>query len=137
MPPALPDRVAWGAAVGCALVGEPLTLPPGDGPPSVADVLAALAAAGWTAERLADLRDRRRADGQPWPLPLPLELPAQRAMAADAPGPAPAQLHALVTEVRRAVHLSGVVSAGPRRATGALTADEVRLLRDVPPHHGS
>lgn len=70
--------------------------------------------------RLAD-----RAPGPPQPVPPDLVV-----------GLGPAQLQAAVAELRRRLG-----PGQPRPRTGGadrpLTAEEQRLLRDVPPHHGS
>jgi len=65
----------------------------------------------------------RRVEGLTWPYPVPAELVVP-----------PAQLVAALYALRLRLGLLAVVAApAPQRA---LTADEVRLMRDVPPHHG-
>jgi len=63
-------------------------------------------------------------------LTVPHRLPADLSVGVGA-----AQLGAAVAELRRRLG----VAAGPGAVTRerALTADERRLLQDVPPHHGS
>ncbi len=68
----------------------------------------------------------RGADGPGWPRVVPNELRA---------GLGPAQFTAALGELRRRLVLDG----GPRRTLSARSPDaaDQKLLRDVPPHHGS
>lgn len=65
----------------------------------------------------------QRAGGRPWPLPVPSAL-----------GLPPAQFSAAVYALRARLGLLGVLRVAT--AARSLSADEQRLLRDVPPHHG-
>lgn len=66
----------------------------------------------------------------------PRELSRAHPLPADlAAGLGPAQLGAVVSELRR--RLSGERPAVAVTRQRPLTADERRLLQDVPPHHGS
>ena len=78
----------------------------------------------------AFLRPRLGVDVEPAELLRPHPLPADLA-----PGVGAAQLWAGVAELRR--RLSAGASAPGVAAPRPLTADERRLLQDVPPHHGA
>ncbi|MDR0286004.1 MAG: hypothetical protein LBI33_14120 [Propionibacteriaceae bacterium] len=106
-----------------ALTGEPLALP---ATWDTAALLAALAAAGWPAERLGSHARARWEVGLPWPHPLPPD---------SLGGIGAAQWYAGLQAVRTALGLEVEVRPPSRRTS--LTADERRLLADVPPHHGS
>lgn len=76
--------------------------------------------------RLAAVRERwteRRRTGLPSPFPLPDDLAVP-----------PAQFTAALRVLR--VRLGLVETAAPPAPHRPLTADDVRLVRDVPPHHG-
>lgn len=118
--------VAWHAALGWALTGEELAFPATD-QPDVETLLAHLAGHGWTAKRIgAHARDTVAAE-QVWPHPVPDRLRA---------GCGPAQFHAAVNRARAALDLV-VLETRPPSARQHLNADEQRLMREVPPHHGS
>lgn len=114
----------WQSAIGYALVGTELALDePGRADPRA--VLAALTALGWSRERIAaHAHDTVEAE-QPWPHAVPPEL---------RDGCGPAQLHAAVTRARELAGLATLDVRPPSRRT-RLTADERRLLAEVPPHH--
>ena len=116
----------WHAALAAALVGEELSLPE-PGRPDVGVLLAGLAAVGWTAERVGAHARARVAAEQAWPHAVP---PGLRA------GCGAAQLHAALGSARTALGLAALETRDPSRRT-RLDADEQRLMRDVPPHHGS
>lgn len=65
-----------------------------------------------------------RAAGEPWPHPVPESLRA---------GLSAAQLHAAIERARQQVDPP---PSRPVRRTAAPDADDLRLLREVPPHHG-
>lgn len=116
----------WHAALGYALTGEVPDLPGVDAP-DVTVLLAGLAAAGWTAERIAT-NARNRAEAElVWPYPVPVDLRA---------GCGPAQLAAALAAARADLGLATLTTRSPS-APRRLDADEQRLLREVPPHHGS
>jgi hypothetical protein len=103
-----------------SLVGETVDLP--DTAPEASTVLAALELQGWPSSRIVALARARFEAEEVWPFPVPRSVVAA----------GPAQWHALVGEARMLLGLDGVVQPQPRRR--ALTADERRLLIDVPPH---
>ncbi|MFT4293888.1 MAG: hypothetical protein QM582_00565 [Micropruina sp.] len=107
-------------AVGVALTGQRLD-PAGE----VADPLAALAAAGWDQDRIAAHAAEVLAAGGVWPHPVPEELRARVGSA---------RLLAVLQRIQLDLGRFGRASrpAPPR----PLTADERRLLNEVPPHHG-
>ncbi len=117
--------LAWHRALASALVGSDLGLPDAPAPQPDA-VRAALADAGWDADRLAAHVAECRAAGEPWPHPVPDAL--RRGLGA-------AQFHAVLAALRHDLGLEGLEPRGPSRRT-TLTPDERRLLADVPPHHG-
>lgn len=110
---------ALGPALAQALVGEQLPIDPGD-------PLAGLASAGWDRDALHRHADRVRSAGGVWPHPVAEELRLRVGSA---------RLLAAVQAAQTALGLLGT----PARPAAArpLTADERRLLADVPPHHGS
>lgn len=109
------------AAVSVALTGQPDAVAPG-----ASDLRTALAASGWDAERLGAHADAVMAAGGVWPHPVP---PALRAVVGSA------RLAAVLQAVQLELGRFGRTAA-PARAHPP-TADERRLLADVPPHHGS
>ena len=118
------DGAAWHTALAFALVGEDLSL--GVRPaPDIAALAAELSEAGWTPERVAAHARSVQEGGRPWPHPIPDALRA---------GLGAAQLFAALGRAREEL---GVAVLDPRPPSGrtALTADERRLLADVPPHH--
>lgn len=112
----------WHRALALALVGENRDELDEPAKPDVAALVAELGGA----ERIADHAQERRAAELLWPHPLPVTVTA---------GMGPAQLHALLTQAVEQVRAA-------QRATAqvitqrSLSPDEVRLLCDVPPHHG-
>ncbi|MGB7961657.1 MAG: hypothetical protein WCF12_01670 [Propionicimonas sp.] len=116
----------WHAAIGFALVGVELAVDePGQPDP---DALAkALVADGWTGDRIAARARARLQAGMPWPHPVPEAL--RRGCGA-------AQLLAALGATRAALGIATLVTRSPSVRT-RLTPDEVRLVREVPPHHGS
>lgn len=115
----------WQAAVAWALVGEQLVLPEPGGPDPDA-LVAELAARGWTAAAI-----RQHAAGvlgaeRPWPHQIPDGLRS---------GCGAAQLYAALGQTRALLGLNSLETRGPTVRT-RLDADELRLLRDVPPHYG-
>lgn len=113
----------WHRALAYAVLGEVF----GDlGTQPVPDVRA-LAAQLRThhSERVASVVAERQAAEMPWPYPVPAELMA---------GIGFAQFAAALRSLQAALGLSAFPAAPPAAAR-ALTADEVRLLREVPPHH--
>lgn len=108
-------------AVGLALTGQ------ADGLDRITpDVLTALADAGWDAERILAHAEAVLAGGGVWPHPVPDALRARVGSA---------RLFAVLQRVQQDLGLFGRAAApAPRRP---LTADERRLLHDVPPHHGT
>lgn len=90
------------------------------------DVLTALHDVGWDADRILAHAEAVVAAGEVWPHPVPDELRVRVGSA---------RLFAVLQRVQQELGMFGRVSApAPRRP---LTADERRLLGEVPPHHGS
>lgn len=112
-------------AVSLALVGEQVA---GDEQAETPEqVVAALRAAGWDAQRVRQLRERCQADEQAWPFPVPRELLAPVGFA---------RYGAVLKDVRRLLGADGLVPTlhtGPRVVGPA----EQRLLAERPPHHGN
>lgn len=121
-PPSAATPLPWHRALALALVGEDRD---DLDEPTRPDVKALVAALGGTQRIAAHAQEVRTAE-QPWPHPLPETVTA---------GMGPAQLQALIT---RAVDLVRVAqrTTAPVINQRALSPDEIRLLRDVPPHHG-
>lgn len=114
----------WQAAIAYALVGAELPLDEaGRADPEAA--LTALSGLGWTAERIGVHAREVAADARPWPHPVPAALRE---------GCGPAQLQAAVARAREMLGLVTLEVLPPSRRT-RLTADERRLLAEVPPHH--
>ncbi len=104
----------WHAALGFALTGEWLDLPPVERPdPEV--LLAQLAEAGWSGARLIEAARQ--------PHQVPTDVVA---------GLGAAQFWAVLVDVRRRVGAGSEVR--PPAAARPLTADERRLTADRPPH---
>jgi hypothetical protein len=99
---------------------EPAATPPGTG--SSFDVEALIAELGGVAA-LREVAAQARAAGRGWPYPIPERL---------RDGLGAAQLYAAVERVRAVIDEPRPTV---RRATTP-NADDHRLLRDVPPHHG-
>lgn len=115
------DAAALARAVGFALTGQADVIDrvtPG--------VREALADAGWSYDRVRAHAEAVLAAGEVWPHPVPEDLRAPVGAA---------RLLAVLQQVQGDLGLFGRAAApAPRRP---LTADERRLLNDVPPHHGS
>lgn len=114
----------WHAALGLALTGVDLPLSE-PGIPDPAALVTDLASHGWPRDRIADHARAEAAAERPWPHPVPAGLRA---------GCGAAQLAAALTRVRELLELS-TLETRPPSAPRPFTADEVRLLREVPPHH--
>jgi hypothetical protein len=110
----------WATELATSLVGESVDLP--DTPPDTRSVLDALERAGWPEARIVTIARARFEAEEAWPFPVAREVVAA----------GPARWYALVGEARTLLGLDGVVQPQPTRT--ALTADERRLLSDVPPH---
>jgi hypothetical protein len=110
----------WASELAASLVGEPVDL--SDTLPDARLVLAALEQRSWPASRIEAVARRRFDAEEAWPFPV-----ARQVVAAG-----PAQWYALVGEARTLLGLDGDVQ--PPTTRTALTADERRLLNDVPPH---
>ncbi|MDR1710768.1 MAG: hypothetical protein LBR58_02765 [Propionibacteriaceae bacterium] len=107
-------------ALAFALTGEDL-------PVVVGALPRQLAALGWDADRIADQARSRLDGGEVWPWPPPREWVAEVGWAEFA-----ASLQALREELGCwTLHV-----AAPSSRT-KLNADELRLIQEVPPHHGS
>lgn len=116
----------WHAAIAYALTGVELELsePPAPDP----DLLVAdLASLGWTSARIRRHAGERVDSGSPWPHQIPARLRQ---------GCGAAQLYAALGRARTLLGLQ-VLEVRPPSSRTSLNADELRLLRDVPPHHGS
>ncbi|MGI8457723.1 MAG: hypothetical protein ACR2LI_06395 [Propionibacteriaceae bacterium] len=116
------ERSTWSQTLAYALGADGADVSGVDGPPSLGPVVQALGGA----ERLAELAARcRRTQGR-WPRPVdrPEDL-------------GPAQWSALLSAAARVVGHAEAERSGRVLRGGAPDADERRLLRDVPPHHGS
>lgn len=84
-----------------------------------------LAALGWDRERLASVADEAAAQGRRWPFAVP---PDEASLVGAA------QLRAALDDVQARLELTGQTTPIVSQRT-ALTADERRLLQDVPPHY--
>lgn len=113
----------WHRAIAWALVGEDVPLPVGD-TPDVNRLPEQLAEMGWPADRVIARAGQAVAEGA-WPFRVPADLRA---------GLGAAQLHAAIQAARTVYGLDVLSTRPPSRRT-ALTADERRLLDDVPPHY--
>lgn len=115
----------WQSALAYALIDVDLALPASDAP-DPAGAVAALAQAGWTAQRISSHAREVLDDQRPWPHPIPAELRQ---------GCGPAQLQAALRSLRALLDLE-TVEKRPPSPPRPLNADERRLLADVPPHWG-
>ncbi len=115
----------WQAALAWALVGEQFVLPEPGGP-DPEGLVGELAARGWTAAAIRQHAAVALGAERPWPHQIPAAL---------RDGCGAAQLFAALGRTRA---LLGLVSLETRVPSGrtSLDADELRLLRDVPPHYG-
>ena len=116
----------WQAALGYALTGDELEFAE-TGRPDPVSLVTALADAGWPAQRLEDHARGLAAAEASWPYQVP---PALRA------GCGAAQLAAALRVARELLDLSNL-EVRPPSGRLTLNPDEERLMRDVPPHHGS
>ncbi len=91
------------------------------------ELVSRLHEAGWTAGRLRAFRDACRAEGGRWPLAVPDDIRA---------GIGPAQLHAWVGRCEALLALDAV-EAGVRDHSRPLDREDLRLMAERPPHHGS
>lgn len=113
-------RARWATELASCLVGERVELP--HTAAEAQAVLDALEDAGWSAEVICAIAYDRSAAEEPWPFPVRREVVAA----------GPAQWYALVGHVRTLLGLDGEVR--PPSTRTSLSADERRLLTDVPPH---
>jgi hypothetical protein len=115
----------WHVGLAYALVGFEVDLP-ASATPDAAVLVADLAAIGWDADRIGDHARETAAAEQPWPHPVPAWLRQDCGAA---------QFHAALARTRV---LLGLVTLETRPPSGRsrLNADEERLMREVPPHHG-
>ena len=114
-------RGAWHRAIAFALTGENADLRVQE-TPDLDLLVGQLADVGWDTERIA-----AHARGvQPWPHPVPDAVRT---------GLGAAQLHAAIGRARDRYGLVALTVLPPSRRTN-LTADERRLLGEVPPHFG-
>ncbi len=109
-------------AVAFALVGRRLAA--GDDSADPRRIMEHLASLGVDAASVAAVQQERRAASLPWPFPLPEDVAVN----------SPAQLKAVLDAVRTELGVGGPspVVAVKRRPS----ADELRLIQEVPPHHG-
>lgn len=108
--------------LGRALTGEELPLAASE-PTALADELAAC---GWDALRLAELRRQRMTAREPWPFPVAVEEVRRFGFA---------RFQAQLEELREVLGLSGRLDTAPARPR-ELDRDEQRLVADRPPHWG-
>lgn len=116
----------WQAALGYALTGDELELAE-TGRPDPVSLVTVLADAGWPAERVEHHARGRMAAEASWPHQVPARLRA---------GCGAAQLAAALRLVRELLDLANL-EVRPPSGRAKLNPDEERLMRDVPPHHGS
>ncbi len=114
----------WHAALGYALTGEELPLPE-PGAPDPVMLVEHLAIAGWPGSRISAHAHAEAEAERAWPHHVPATLRA---------GCGAAQFAAALGAARHSLGLS-VLEIRPPSPRRTLTADEVRLLREVPPHH--
>jgi len=108
----------WAGALARSLTGESMDLPPTG--PDAARVLGLLADVGWDTDRIRARASERAAAGQAWPEPPDLQWCRQVG---------PARWSAVVADAVRRLEVPNL-----RPGRRQLTADEFRLLADVPPH---
>lgn len=116
----------WHAALGYALIGCELDLEE-RGRPDPESLVGALAEAGWPVGRIEEHARGLVAAEVSWPHQVPVSLRA---------GCGAAQMAA---SLRLARSLLGLANLEVRPPSGRrkLNADELRLMQEVPPHHGS
>lgn len=117
-------NAGWHRALGFALTGADLPLGVQE-VPEPERLVSQLAEQGWDAARIGEVARARVASEQPWPFPVPDAVRA---------GLGAAQLHAALLSARTALGLEVLEVRRPARPR-ALTADERRLLADLPPHY--
>jgi hypothetical protein len=120
-------RPRWNAALTYAITGQRWEdLTESDGPDL--DLLVVQIGRRYPGgiDTLRDAAAARRRAGEPWPYEVPAEL---------AEGLGAAQWLAALAGLRKRLEL-GPQPARPVLSDRQPDADELRLLRDVPPHHG-
>jgi hypothetical protein len=116
----------WQAALGFALIGAELELAePGRPDPNA--LVDELAAAGWPASRVGEHARERAGAESAWPHAVPAALRE---------GCGAAQLAAALRATRELLQLT-TLEVRPPSVRSMLNPDEERLMREVPPHHGS
>ena len=116
----------WQAALGFALTGEELELAE-PGRPDPKALVEGLEAAGWPASRVGEHARERAAAESAWPHAVPAPLRE---------GCGAAQLAAALRATRELLQLT-TLEVRPPSGRSRLNPDEERLMREVPPHHGS
>ena len=116
----------WQAAICYALTGSELELVE-PGRPDPKALVEGLAAAGWPASLVGDHARKRVEAELTWPHPVPTILRG---------GCGAAQFAAALRLAREMLHLT-TLEVRPPSGRLALNPDEERLMREVPPHHGS
>ncbi|MDR1449725.1 MAG: hypothetical protein LBI84_05930 [Propionibacteriaceae bacterium] len=114
---------SWESSLAAALTGADLDLPAVG---SAASLVDALAERGWTAEAIAGQARAAWASGAGWPYPADAAALARFGAA---------RWEAALSDLRGRLGLAVAVQPPSRRTR--LSADERRLLAEVPPHHGS
>ncbi|WP_040158500.1 hypothetical protein [Nigerium massiliense] len=115
---------SWHTTLAQALTGESLDLGVQESP-NIAELVGALASRGWDAAAVRRHALDTQAAGLPWPHPV---SPAARQ------GMGFAQWFAALARARTALGVDVLDVHAPSHRT-TLTADERRLLAEVPPHH--
>lgn len=113
------DELSLASAIALALTGGRV---PTRGMGTIVDDLAA---AGFDAPHLADIRAAAQREQRPWPFPVPLE--ERRVLGF-------ARFDAVLADARRVLGLEGLNAASA--AHRPLDRDEQRLSQDRPPHWG-
>lgn len=116
----------WQAALGYALTGCELELVE-PGRPDPQALVEGLDAAGWPASRVAEHAREQVAAESTWPHAVPTALRA---------GCGAAQFAAALGRARELLRLT-TLEVRPPSGRLKLNPDEERLMREVPPHHGS
>jgi hypothetical protein len=116
----------WQAALGYALTGCHVELAE-PGHPDPQALVDELEANGWPAFRVGEHARETAAAETAWPHAVPAALRE---------GCGAAQLAASLRAARDLLHLTTLEERIPSRRT-KLNPDEQRLMREVPPHHGS
>ena len=116
----------WHAALGYALIGRELDLAE-PGRPDPESLVAALADAGWPGDKIEEHARGLVAAEISWPHQVPVALRT---------GCGAAQMAAALRSVRKLLGLANL-EVRPPSGRQKLNPDEVRLMREVPPHHGS